>query len=134
MRNIAVVARDDGRGEVYPFKYLSKKSYEGETFLIGEYKFEVDNKNRVIIPAEIMNELGYLLKNGKRAINISPEFITVDGDIVMFGQIHRSKIIEKYLQDAYNGGQLPEEVYRPELMDEYERVIPTDVEDYSDSF
>lgn len=133
MRNIAVVARDDGRGEVYPFKF-TKQDYADSIFKIGEYEFKVDEKNRVTIPAAIMEELGYLRKDGKRAIVIGPTFITVDGKLVTFGQLHYSKNIEKYLQDAPNGGQLPEEAFRPELLDDYHRIIPQDVEDYNDSF
>lgn len=130
MRNIVVVARDDGRGELYPFKF-QHKNHVGEIFKIADYVFEVGEQNRVTIPAEIMNEFGFVRKDGKRAFVIVPHAVTVDGDIVPFGEIHHSKNIEMYLEDAPNGGQLPEEAFRPELMDEYERINPTDLEDYN---
>lgn len=129
LRNIAVVAQKDGRAEVFPFKH-QHRDHAGEIFNIGGYEFKVDEENRVTIPAEIMRELGFLRKDGKRAFVIVPAAVHIKGELTLGGIVCDTPTIQEHLEDVYNGGQLPQSAFRPSLKEKFKRLNPTDSEDW----
>lgn len=129
LRNIAVVAQDDGRGELFPFK-LARTDHAGELFYISGYTFKIDAENRVTIPAEIMEKLGFVRKDGKRAFDIVPAAVHIKGKLTHGGFIYDSPTIRESLEDAPNGGQLPQSALRPSLKEKFSRLRPSDSDDW----
>lgn len=129
LRNIAVVARDDGIGELFPFKF-ERTNHAGEIFNISGYKFRIDEHNKVTIPAKIMQELGFVRKDGRYAFDLVPAAVHIKGKLTLGGFVYDTPTIRKHLEDAPNGGQLPQTAFRPSLKEEYKRLKPTDSDDW----
>lgn len=129
LRNIAVVALPDGRGELYPFRF-ERTNHAGKIFNIHGYEFEIDEENRVSIPVEIMTELGFLRKDGKRAFVIVPAAVHIKGELTLGGIVYDTEYTRKYLEDAPNGGQLPQIAFKPSRKEKYSRLMPTDSDDW----
>lgn len=130
MRNIAVVADAEGRGYVNPFKHSHIK-HTGELFYIANHPFEIGKDNTFTIPAEIMNELGYLRKDGKRAFVIVPTGRhDAYGNLHIGGEIQKSPSIERELEKVYNGGQLPNTAFRPSDKEKYGYINPESIPEY----
>lgn len=125
--NLVVVAGKDGRGEIYPF--VRYDNHKGEDFWINKQKLKVDERNRVRIPAKMMEELakerGITRSDGRYAFALQVRYRTDNYEIVNAGELRISDKIKPYLERE-SGTHIPEQVMKDDDDTNWKRLRPFD--------